>query len=133
MKHFMRIAGSILGLLWAGLAFGDELNMTPGVTSISQLVYDLHMVIFWICVAIGVVVFGVMFWSIVHHRRSAGHEAAQFHESTRLEIGWTIVPTLILIAMAVPATQALVAMYDTGGEDMTVEIRGYQWKWQYKY
>jgi cytochrome c oxidase subunit 2 len=74
-----------------------------------------------------------MFWSIVNHRRSTGHESATFHESTRLEIAWTVVPLVILIAMAVPATRVLIAMYDTGGEDMTVEVRGYQWKWQYKY
>ena len=107
--------------------------MTRGVTEISNSIFELHMLIFWICVAIGVVVFGLIFWSVIHHRKSAGAEPAQFHESTRLEIAWTLVPTLILIAMAWPATQTLVAMYDTGGEDMTVEVRGYQWKWQYKY
>lgn len=126
------VAAAVL-LLSSAYSFADELNMPVGVTDISRQVYDLHMTIFWICVIIGVAVFGVMFWSIIHHRRAAGHEAAQFHESTRLEIAWTIVPTLILIAMAVPATQVLIAMYDTGGEDMTVEVRGYQWKWQYKY
>ncbi len=114
-------------------AFADELNMRVGVTEISRDVYDLHMLIFWICVVIGAVVFGVMFWSIIHHRRSAGYEAASFHENTKIEIAWTVGPLLILIAMAVPATEVLVRMYDTGGEDMTVEVRGYQWKWQYKY
>jgi cytochrome c oxidase subunit 2 len=133
MKHKISFVGVLLGLLTTGLANADELNMTEGVTVISQSIYDLHMTLIWICVAIGAVVFGVMFWSIIHHRRSAGHEAAQFHESTKLELAWTIVPTLILIAMAVPATQTLIAMYDTGGEDMVVEVRGYQWKWQYKY
>jgi cytochrome c oxidase subunit 2 len=91
------------------------------------------MLIFWICVVIGVAVFSAMFWSILRHRRSLGAEPAQFHESTRLEIAWTLIPTLILIAMAFPATRTLIAMYDTGGEDMAVEVRGYQWKWQYKY
>jgi len=133
MKQKIGLAGGLIGLLVAGIAKADELNMRTGVTSISQEVYDLHMTILWVCVAIGAVVFGVMFWSIIHHRRSAGYEAAQFHESTKLELAWTIVPTLILIAMAVPATQTLIAMYDTGGEDMSVEVRGYQWKWQYKY
>ena len=133
MKQIRNYAGVAAALLAAGTSHADDLNMPVGVTDISQQVYDLHMTILWICVWIGVVVFGVMFWSIIHHRRAAGHEAAQFHESTRLEIAWTIVPTLILVFMAVPATQVLVAMYDTGGEDMTVEIRGYQWKWQYKY
>ena len=122
-----------LALLMPVLAKADELNMPVGVTDISRQVYDLHMTIFYICLIIGAGVFGVMFWSIIHHRRAAGHEAAQFHENTRLEIGWTVVPFLILVGMAVPATNVLVAMYDTGGEDMTVEVRGYQWKWQYKY
>jgi cytochrome c oxidase subunit 2 len=120
-------------VLWAGTAQADELNMTPGVTAISREIYDLHMLIFWICVAIGVVVFGAMFWSIYQHRKSRGAVPAQFHESTQLEIVWTIVPAVILIGMAFPATQTLIAMYDTGGEDMAVEVRGYQWKWQYKY
>ena len=132
-NHSSKIFTALLTLLWSGQALADELNMPVGVTDISRQVYDLHMIIFGICVVIGVIVFGVMFWSIIHHRRAAGHEAAQFHESTRLELAWTIVPTLILIVMAVPATQVLIAMYDTGGEDMTVEVRGYQWKWQYKY
>ena len=133
MKQKISFVGGLLGLFMAGLASADELNMREGVTDISQQVYDLHMIIFLVCVLIGVIVFGVMFWSIIHHRRSAGYEAAQFHESTRLELAWTIVPTVILVLMAIPATQVLIAMYDTGGEDMTVEVRGYQWKWQYKY
>ena len=124
--------GAVLALTVVG-AGADELNMTPGVTEISKSIFDLHMLIFWICVVIGVVVFGIMFWSLIHHRKAAGAEAATFHESTRLELAWTLVPLLILIGMAFPATQTLVAMYDTGGEDMTVEVRGYQWKWQYKY
>ncbi len=108
-------------------------NMTPGVTEISRAVYDLHMLIFWICVAIGVVVFGAMLISIVLHRKSRGVTPATFHESTKLEIVWTLIPLGILIGMAVPATNVLVQMYDTGGEDMVVEVRGYQWRWEYKY
>ena len=136
MKDKTKLASVCTGLVLTGLsqlAVADELNMPVGVTDISREVYDLHMLIFWICVWIGALVFGVMFWSIIHHRKAAGHEAAQFHDSTALEIGWTVVPFLILIAMAVPATEVLIKMYDTGGEDMTVEVRGYQWKWQYKY
>ena len=97
-------------MLIAASAMADELNMPVGVTDISRAVYDLHMQIFIICVIIGAVVFGAMFWSIIHHRRAAGHEAAQFHENTKLEIAWTIVPTLILIGMAIPATQVLIDM-----------------------
>jgi len=124
-----------LGLLVFGAVFGyaDELNLRVGVTDISRQVYDLHMLILWICVAIGVVVFGVLFYSVWAHRKSRGHEASQFHHSTKLELLWTFIPTVILVLMAIPATQVLIQMYDTGGEDMTVEVRGYQWKWQYKY
>lgn len=114
-------------------ALADELNMPVGVTSVSREIYDLHMLIFWICVAIGVVVFGAMLYSMIAHRKSVGHEPANFHESTKLELAWTIVPVFILVAMAIPATNVLVKMYDFGGEDMVVEVRGYQWKWEYKY
>jgi cytochrome c oxidase subunit 2 len=110
-----------------------ELNMPQGVTEISREVYSLHMLIFWICVVIGIGVFGVMFYSIVKHRKSKGHEAAQFHESTTVEIAWTIVPFLILIGMAIPATQTLIAMEDTSGADLTIKVTGYQWKWEYEY
>ncbi|MEE4298876.1 MAG: cytochrome c oxidase subunit II [Pseudomonadales bacterium] len=107
--------------------------MPVGVTSVSREIYDLHMLIFWICVAIGVVVFGAMLYSMIAHRKSVGHEPANFHESTKLELAWTILPVFILVAMAVPATNVLIDMYDFGGEDMVVEVRGYQWKWEYKY
>ena len=132
-KTILQFASGIALIGWALIAQADELNLRPGVTDISRQVYDLHMLIFGICVAIGVVVFGVLFWSVYAHRKSRGQEAAQFHHSTKLEIAWTIVPTIILVLMAIPSTQVLIAMYDTGGEDMTVEVRGYQWKWQYKY
>ena len=132
-KTILQFASGIALISWTLIAQADELNLRPGVTDISRQVYDLHMLIFGICVAIGVVVFGVLFWSVYAHRKSRGQEAAQFHHSTKLEIAWTIVPTIILILMAIPSTQVLIAMYDTGGEDMTVEVRGYQWKWQYKY
>jgi len=107
--------------------------MTPGVTEISRSVYGLHMLIFWICVAIGVVVFGAMLVSMILHRKARGATPATFHESVKLEILWTLVPAAILIGMAIPSTRVLVEMYDTGGEDMVVEVRGYQWRWQYKY
>nr|WP_269822920.1 cytochrome c oxidase subunit II [Rheinheimera faecalis] len=109
------------------------LNMTQGVTEISQQVYDLHMKIFYICCAIGVAVFGVMFWSIIHHRKSKGVAPAQFHESTKVELLWTALPVVILILMAIPATQTLIAMEDTSEADVTVLVTGSQWKWHYKY
>ncbi|PWV61694.1 cytochrome c oxidase subunit II [Plasticicumulans acidivorans] len=120
--------------LWSSAAFANfQLNMTPGVTSVSHRIYELHMLIFWICVAIGIVVFGVMFWSIVHHRKSRGAVAAQFHESTKVELAWTVVPVLILVGMAIPATKTLVAMEDTADADLTIKVTGYQWKWRYDY
>ena len=127
-------SGNALMLAWSAGAQAElGLNMPRGVTSISQQVYDLHMLIFWICVVIGVVVFGVMFWSIYHHRKSLGAAPAQFHESTLVEIVWTVIPMLILIGMAVPATKTLVRMYDARDADLTVKVTGYQWRWQYDY
>lgn len=110
-----------------------RLNLTKGVTDISNQVYDLHMIIFYICCVIGVIVFGLMFWSIFHHRKSKGVKPANFHESTKVEILWTAIPFIILIAMAVPATKTLIAMEDTSEADVTVQVTGSQWKWHYKY
>jgi len=124
-----------LGLaLSGGLARAEyALNLPRGVTPISQEAYDLHMLILWICVAIGVVVFGAMFYSILNHRKSKGATAAQFHESTAVEIVWTIIPFLILVGMAIPATKALIAMEDTSDADLSIKVTGYQWKWGYDY
>ncbi len=108
-------------------------NMTKGVTPISREIYSLHMDIFWWCVAIGVVVFGVMFYTMIAHRKSQGAKAANFHESTTLEIVWTIIPFVILIIMAVPATSGLIKIYDTEEADLDIVITGYQWKWKYEY
>lgn len=121
-------------LMFSGAAFAEYgLNMTQGVTPISQDVYDLHMKILWVVTVIGILVFAVMFWSIFHHRKSKGAVAAQFHHSTAAEIAWTIVPILILVAMAVPATQVLMKMEETENTEMTIKITGYQWKWHYDY
>lgn len=123
------------GLAWSVAAETDSmrLNMTTGVTDVSQRVYDLHMTILYICVVIGIAVFGVMFWAILHHRKSKGAVAASFHESTKVEILWTLIPFVILILMAIPATQTLLAMEDTTESDITVQITGSQWKWHYRY
>lgn len=130
--------GGLLALACGCLALGaraDGYNMTEGVTEFSQQVYGLHMTIFYICCAIGVLVFGVMFYSLIRHRKSKGAQAADFHESTKVEILWTLIPFIILIAMAVPATQALVSGDDDGAgkADLTVQITGSQWKWHYQY
>ncbi|QYK01530.1 cytochrome c oxidase subunit II [Shewanella psychrotolerans] len=115
------------------LAADMPLNMTEGVTEISGRVFGLHMTILYICCAIGIVVFGVMIYSIINHRRSKGAVAANFHESTKVEIAWTIVPFVILIMMAIPATQTLIAMEDPSDADLTIKITGSQWKWHYSY
>lgn len=109
------------------------LNMTRGVTEISRGAYDLHMLIFWICVAISVVVFGAMIYSIVVHRKSRGVAAAQFHHSTAVEIVWTVIPFFILVGMAVPATIELINLEDPGEYDLSIQVTGYQWKWKYDY
>lgn len=108
-------------------------NMSPGVTAISQEIYDLHMTIFTICVIIGIIVFGVMFYALYKHRKSRGHVASKFHENTKLEVFWAIVPLLILIVMAVPATKVLTRMTDSSKADINIKITGYQWKWKYEY
>jgi cytochrome c oxidase subunit 2 len=110
------------------------LNMTPGVTEISQGIHTLHMTIFWICVAVGVVVFAVMFYAIIYHRKSRGVIAANFHESTLVEIVWTLIPFAILVAMAIPATHMLLKMDDTKTDsEITIKVTGYQWRWEYEY
>ena len=127
-----------LSLLWTAPSRAQstgawEVNMPYGVTAISHEVYDLHMLIFWVCAVIGVGVFGVMFYSMFAHRKSRGVEPRQFHESVFLEILWTVVPMIILIAMAWPATLTMIRMYDSSEPDMDVLVTGYQWKWKYEY
>jgi len=121
-------------LLSSSMVYADwTVNMRQGVTQISRDVYELHMLIFWVCVAIGVVVFGVMIFSMLMHRKSIGAVPADFHDNTKIEIIWTVVPVLILLAMAVPATRTLSDMYDAGNAEIDIEVRGLQWKWQYTY
>ena len=116
------------------IAFAEfGLNLTEGVTSVSRDIYGLHMLIFWICVGIAVVVFGVMIWSMIFHRKSKGAKASNFHESTAVELVWTLVPLAILVAIAFPSTAVLIDLENTDEADMTVKITGYQWKWQYEY
>jgi len=109
------------------------LNLRQGATEISQKVYDLHMFTLWIMVAIGIVVFGLIFWSIFYHRKSRGVKPAKFSHSTTVEIIWTAIPIIIIIALAVPATKLLIAMHDTSGSQVTLKATGHQWKWQYDY
>jgi cytochrome c oxidase subunit II len=125
--------GSVLALAAGTTHAAYDLNLKAPVTEIATQIYDLHMLIVWVCLAIFVVVFAVMFYSLYKHRKSVGHQAAQFHEHHALEIIWTIIPALILVVMAVPATKTIFAMKDTSATDMTVKVTGYQWKWEYDY
>ncbi|MEE9342147.1 MAG: cytochrome c oxidase subunit II [Gammaproteobacteria bacterium] len=134
MKQKLASIAGLSALFGSTGAFAEYgLNLTRGVTPISREVYDLHMLILWICVAIGVVVFGAIFWSVINHRKSKGAVAAQFHESTTVEIIWTVVPFIILVFMAIPATKTLVAMEDVSDSDINIQVTGYQWKWGYDY
>jgi cytochrome c oxidase subunit II len=132
---FCGIWGALV-LLGTGNAFAgysDTLNLTQGATDISHKVYDLHMLVFWICVVVCIGVFAVLIYSLMTHRKSKGAVPATFHESTTVEIIWTTIPFLILVGMAVPATTTLLALEDTRDADMSIQITGYQWKWEYKY
>lgn len=120
-------------LLAAPALTGNEVNMPRGVTPLSVSHYKLHMIILWVCIVIGVLVFTAMFTSIILHRKSRGVTPAQFSHSTKAEITWTVIPVMILIGMAIPATSALIKMESPSGSDMTVKITGFQWKWKYEY
>ena len=127
-------AGGALLTFMSGVAHAEYgLNMPVGVTETSRQVYDLHMLILWVCVAIGVVVFGAMIYSMIYHRKSRGAVASQFHESMTAELVWTVIPFIILVVMAIPATTVLIDMHDSSESDMTVRVTGYQWKWHYDY
>ena len=136
------------GLIWAGAwiataahAVNDlpggpavrQLNMHPPVTKIAEEQHSLHWMMMFICLGIFVVVFGVMFYSIWKHRKSVGHQPAHFHESIKVEIAWTIVPLIIVVIMAIPATKAVVAGKDTSNADITIKATGHQWRWGYDY
>ena len=116
------------------IAFADlKLNLTEGVTSISQQAYDLHMLVLWIVTIVGIAVFAVIIYSLIYHRKSKGAVAAQFHESTTVEVIWTIVPLVVLVLIAIPATKTLLYIEDASNPDITIKVTGWQWKWQYEY
>jgi cytochrome c oxidase subunit 2 len=146
MKTIKRALSGVLalsGLLFAGAALAvsdvpggpgvNELNFQTPVTKIAEELYSLHTFMLIICTVIFLGVFGVMFYSVLMHRKSKGHKASNFHESTTVEIIWTIVPFVIVVLMALPATKTVVAMKDTTNADLTVKVTGYQWKWGYDY
>ena len=142
-KRLLMMIAAIFGQLVATSSFAvndmtggpavRQLNFQPPVTGIASDIYQLHTLMMVICVLIFLAVFGVMFYSILKHRKSLGHKAASFHESTTVEIAWTVVPFIIVILMALPATKTVVAMKDTSNADITIKATGMQWKWGYDY
>jgi cytochrome c oxidase subunit 2 len=139
-KPFQGAATALTGWLIAGQAAAadwterSDVNLRPGVTRISQDVHDLHTIILAICTAIGGLVFFMIMWSVIRHRRSRRPEAAKFHENIYLEVIWTIIPFIILVAMAIPATKVLVSMDDTETESaLIVKVTGHRWNWSYDY
>ena len=133
MKLFLGAIISLLLLIMQPAWAEYGLNLPEGVTPLSRNIYDLHMTIFYICCVIAALVFGIMFWSIFHHRKSRGVQAARFHHNTTVEIIWTAIPMLILILMAIPATKSLIMIESTGDSDLTIKVTGYQWRWHYEY
>ncbi len=143
LTNLLQKAGVVLGSFAATAAYAladlsggpgvNQLNLTTGVTKISQEQSWLHWYMLIICTAVFILVFGVMFYSILKHRKSVGHKPANFHESVTVEVVWTIIPFIIVILMALPATKVVVAMKDTTNADLTVKATGMQWKWGYNY
>jgi cytochrome c oxidase subunit II len=131
-SSFYKIILALLLMPFAAIADWG-LNMTQGVTPISQEIYDMHMLTLWVVTIIGILVFGVMFWSIFHHRKSKGVKPAKFSHSTTVEIIWTIIPLIIITSLAIPATKLLIKMDDTSEAQVTVKATGSQWKWKYDY
>ena len=135
-----KITSKLGSLLLAALLLGPvtafaeyRLNLTESVSNVGQQMYDLHMLVLWICTVAGILVFGVIIWSIIFHRKSKGAEAAPFHENTTIEVIWTSIPLIILVAIAVPATKTLLEYEDTTNSDITIKATGWQWKWEYDY
>lgn len=134
----MKCMRAPVGAMWLfvlskGVWADYQLNLPTPQTSVAQSIYDLHTILLWVCLGIFVVVFGAMFYALFKHRKSLGHEAHPFHESTTVEVIWTVIPFLILIGIAWPATQAVLAQKDTSNPDLTVKVTGHQWKWEYDY
>jgi cytochrome c oxidase subunit II len=128
------LAAALLGAAAPAHADWSLINMPRGVTTLSGEIYDLHMTVFWWCVAIGIFVFGWMIVSLVKFRHSRGSVAdTTMVHSTKAEIIWTVIPVVILVLMAVPAARTLIKIEDASGTDLSIKVTGFQWKWQYDY
>ena len=126
-------AAVFLGLSFSGLALALEWNLQPAASGIAAEIQDLHEYVMILCTAIFIGVFGFMFWSVYAHRKSKGHQAEEFHENTTVEMLWTVIPAIILVIIAWPATRVVVAQKDTTAADLTIKVTGIQWKWAYEY
>ena len=133
LLHACMLSFFVLACSSQSMAERSSINMPESVTSVGRDIFGLHMAMFWWCVGIGVVVFGFMFYSMIVHRKSKGAVAANFHDSALLEIAWTVIPFVILIIMAYPATKTLIKLYDTSESEVDIVITGYQWHWKYEY
>jgi cytochrome c oxidase subunit 2 len=133
IKSLVGLLGTVLTFAPAAAMADYRLNLHEGVTRISHEIYNLHMLVLWIVTIVGIGVFGVMIYSIINHRKSKGVTPASFHESTTVEVIWTIIPFIILVAIAVPATKTLLEMEDMSHPDVNIKITGWQWKWEYDY
>jgi cytochrome c oxidase subunit 2 len=133
MARFLAWLLAVAGAAFSGLALGLEWNLQPAVTKIAADIHGLHEYVMILVTVIFVGVFGAMFWAVYAHRKDKGHKAEQFHENTTVEIIWTVVPALILIVIAWPATKVVVAQKDTSSPELTIKVTGYQWKWGYDY
>ncbi len=132
-KPWLALMSSVLALVSTQALAQWGLNMPEGITGISRDTYSLHMTIVVICGLIGLVVYGVLFFSLIKYRKSKGAVPAKFHHSTKVEVIWTVVPFLILIGMAIPSTRVLTEIYDSSESELDIVITGYQWRWQYRY
>ena len=128
------IAGLVMGLAASPAAYAEwQMNLSPGATAMTHQVWDLHTAMLIICATIAIGVVAVMGWSIARHRKSRGVRPAEFHESIGIEIAWTVLPFIVLAAIAIPAASTLVSLYDTDAADVHIEITGHQWLWEYRY
>ena len=132
-KSIVTLAGLSALALYSSMAVGSKYNLPEPQSVIARDIYDQHIMLMWICLAIFVGVFGVMFYSVLKHRKSLGYKAANFHHSTSVEVVWTVIPCLILVVMAWPATKTVIAMKDTSEAEITIKATGYQWMWGYDY
>ena len=135
---FTLIFAPVVSLVISAGALAEEagnwaVNMPRGVTSVSNSIYDIHMLVFWIVTITGILVFAVMFYVMYAHRKSRGAVAANFHENTTAEIVWTAIPAVILVLLCIPATTSILDIYDTSEAEMDIKVTGLQWKWQYEY